>query len=574
MCRLQVFLLAVLYSTALFSSVPDEKRVLNFLTVDDTRSACFEGVHLVEQYPHSKECLEVYIQALAKRGEVKKTLQVWNRYQTLFPDQKENRVLLENMAWGVIEKGSKSPSAIVRTYAMLGAFFGQDARGVKVVLEKLSDPNVAIRAFALKLSAVLRDAQLQTEALRLLREDSNVHIRIEAIRALGQMKMQAAEPYLLRILTDPNTRSEEKQVAIEALVTMYDTVKLSHLQSLSKSSRASLRQLACQVVMHTETKEALGCVIPLLKDSSSDVRRSAIETLGYLRVKRWKENNVLEQIKELTCDPHPHVAISAAWALTLHSPSEGQSAFAKWIDHPNLNYRLLAASALSSTGKYGTPYLQQAFEKSRDRFQKMNLAIGLIMQGTCLNEACQGLFEGLTKETGKWMWEQQGIFRVLSPSRIKFSGPASNQPEVVNQLTRLEILNILTINENPFALPAVKHFLNRTHWGITATASALLLQEGDENAITIVKELLDDSNSKVRIQAALILAHWGRGEQSIRELQESYPRASREIKERILEGLGRVGSNDSISFLISKLGEPQPTLRMIAASSLLQCLYH
>lgn len=573
MCRLQVFLLAIFCSVTLFSAVPDEKRVLNFLTVEDTRSACFEGALLVDHFPQSKACWEVYIQALSKHGDVKKALKAWEHYLTQFPDEQNNRVLLESMAWGVIEKGSNSPSAVVRIYAMLGAFFGQDARGVKIVKEKLSDPNVAIRATAIKLSAYLRDADLQTEVIRLLKKDSNVHVRLEAIQAVGQMKMRTVEPYLLEIISSTDTRSEEKQAAIESLVTLYDTVKESHLQALAKSSRASLRQLACRVVMHTEAKEALELIIPLLKDSSSDVRQAALETLGYLRINEWKGKNIFNQIQQLSNDPHPYVAITAAWALTLQAPSEGHLAFDKWIHHSNRNYRLLAASALSSAGKYGVPYLQKAFEESNDSFQKMNLALGLITQGNCIDAACEVLYEGFTKEMSKWMWEQKGIFRILAPSQVKFNTLTSNQPELVNQLTRLEVLNVLTINESPYALPAVKHFLSRNHWGITGTASALLLQEGEENAIDLIEALLYDPSQKVRIQAALILAYWGQGDRSIVQLQDCYTRADREIKERILEGLGRVGSKESIPFLVKRLGEPQPTLRMIAASSLLQCLY-
>ncbi len=110
------------------------------------------------------------------------------------------------------------------------------------------------------------------------------------------------------------------------------------------------------------------------------------------------------------------------------------------------------------------------------------------------------------------MWKQEGLFRYLAPSDVKHVSWQPNYPEVVNQITRLEILNILAIKGAPSAIDAVKHFMSRRQWGISGMALLLLLQEGDESAIDVVKSLLDDSEPRVRVQAALILAMWGRDE--------------------------------------------------------------
>jgi HEAT repeat protein len=57
-------------------------------------------------------------------------------------------------------------------------------------------------------------------------------------------------------------------------------------------------------------------------------------------------------------------------------------------------------------------------------------------------------------------------------------------------------------------------------------------------------------------------------------LQKVYPTTDRETKERILEGIGRVGSMQSIPFLVDALDEPFQNLRIIAAAALIQCLNH
>ena len=172
------------------------------------------------------------------------------------------------------------------------------------------------------------------------------------------------------------------------------------------------------------------------------------------------------------------------------------------------------------------------------------------------------------------MWDEDGIFRILAPSDIKHDEAIPNYPEAVNQIARLEILNHLAIMKYPYAQEAIKRFLKEKTWGISGMASAVLLTEGDENSVDIIQGLLTDPDPKVRLQAAQILALWGGTDATVSVLQQSYAGADREIKEKILEGIGHVGKQSSIPFLTDKLQEPYQTLRIIAACAILQCLYH
>ncbi len=72
-------------------------------------------------------------------------MQAWEELIKRFPDQSENRVLLENMAWGVIQKGSRARSPIIRSYALIGAYLGQDAKGVEILYNGLKDSHIATK---------------------------------------------------------------------------------------------------------------------------------------------------------------------------------------------------------------------------------------------------------------------------------------------------------------------------------------------------------------------------------------------------------------------------------------------
>ena len=128
--------------------------------------------------------------------------------------------------------------------------------------------------------------------------------------------------------------------------------------------------------------------------------------------------------------------------------------------------------------------------------------------------------------------------------------------------------------QHPDAQQAIKQFLQENTWGITGFASSLLLTEGDDAALDLVQELLNETNDQIRVQAAIVLALWGRHEDAIQVLEDAYSSADRELKEKILESVGSIGEMRSIPFLMSAMEEPYQTLRLIAASSILQCLYH
>lgn len=545
----------------------DCERVFASMLVQDPKTACLEAERLISENPHSQEVWKAYIQALGKNGDEKGMIAAWKQYITFFPDESANRALLEEMAWSTIEKASLSSSPPIRMYALLGAFFGQDARGVKLIHKHLSDESANMRLIAVKLSSELQDSKLKETVFSLLKTESNWKVRLEVIKAVGKMKIQDAQAELISIVGNDRTLAEEKAAAIEALLHLIETPDRNEVSLLTKSNRAGLRLLACEMIAHAELKNELDLVIPLLQDHCNDVRAAAINTLGICRA----INPHL--IAPLLQDKNSKVAIYAAWAMTIEDPQKGIEAFRPWLQNDQKETKLLATAALSATGKYGLPLMQEVFKQTDDPYVKINLALGLIGQRSEVEEASHALYEGFISSE-KWMWDESNGFKVLAPNKVKHSDMTPNYPEAINQLTHLEILNILAVLQNPHVKEAVKHFLKMKTWGITGMASALLLTEGDEESIEVVKTLLDDPTHDIRVQAAMVLAGWGREEPVISILEEAYKDSPRDIKERILEGVGRVGSLKSIPFLVERLDESSQSLRIIAASSLLQTLYH
>ncbi len=552
------------------------RRVRRHLLIQDIDSAVKEAKYYTEKYPDSIELQTVYLEALCRKGEEVEAFEQFSSLWKKEQDKVDHRLLSEWLAWGVLSKGEESALPMVRLYSLLGAAFTQDARALPILLKELKGSNAFLRSLAVKLSLNYGDEPLQKELLRLLKEETVWFVRLEVIRAVGVLRIKQAKKMVQDIVANPRTLAEEKACAILALVNMYDRVSKEELTQLLSSNRAGLRHLGSELIAHFNCKEEAYRLIPLLQDDSPDVRISAMTSLGLLRIDSLEGRATLSYIEKNLESTSPSIAITAGWLATVLGCEEGKCVLKKWVEQDVLGPKRLASAALGATGLLGSSLALEELLKEKDPYTKVNLAISLIGQRKEVTLASDVLFMAfLASDESLWMWEQDvsPLFRSLAPSTVGHMEQIPRYPQVMDQLTRLEILSYLSIVKHPKALEAVKGFLNHQDWGVTGVAAATLLQEGGEDALQLIEQLLTDPEEKIRIQAALILAMMGNDPKATKVLMESYGKADRDMKIHIIEALGHIKDPIIAPFLLDVLKEPFQSVRVVAASALIQYLY-
>lgn len=568
--------IALAFAATLFSSEEENfsRRIYSHLIVKDEMNALAEAQKAIKFYPHSKILRQAHIKVLSHMGQEEKAWQAFKEYSNLFADDQQNRELIEALAWGVINKSSKASSPILRILALIAAHSGEDAKSAHLIHQALDDANNAVRQVAVEMASSMRDAKLCDKIASMLSKEKDWNVRLGVLSAVGKMKIHQAEKHLVSIVGSPSSSLEEKAAASQALLQLLDNVKRNELLNLAHSSRADLRKLGAMIIGHLGNAADLNILTELLQDSQADVRKAALQSLGSFPLIDRFDETFAKRLNQLCQDNDAEVAIYAAWVAGRYVPSSIPNLFEKWLRHEKQSVRIMASAALASLGAKADHYLLEAFRDSKDSYVRMNLAMGLIRERIDLNAGIDALYKGIEENKERWMTKDYGVFEALAPSDVKHNPLIPNYPEVANQLIRLEILNILAMMRHPSAKSAIQSFLRERTWGITGFSASMLLTEGDEAAIEIVRSLIEDSNPKVRVQAALVLSLWGGDEKAVQALKEAYPFAPREVKEQILEGIGSIGSVDYFPFLLEKLNEPFQSLRIIAASSILQCLYH
>ncbi len=547
-----------------------EKRVYAHLLIQDPLSAVQEAKKGLEQFPGSKALHLAYIRALSENGNETAVLQEWSKTVSCFKEEINNRTALEVLAWGVLNKAERSPQLVIQFNSLLGAAFTHDIQALPHLINAMRGTNILLRMIAVKLATSYGDAPLQDELKRLLKEERVWSVKLEVIRAIGSLRMTHLKDNLKEIICKEETLAEEKEAAILAIVSMYDAVGPEELKTLLKSNRAGLRQLACQLIAHLDMKTYSQEIIKLFADHSPDVRMEALYTLGLLR-----EAVTLQQIEPCLQDSSPFVAVTAAWLALLNGLPEGKTTLQHFLHDVHADLRRFAAAALATTGKRGTQMSISEMKTHDDPYVKATLAIALIGQRCHVKEACDTLYTVFSEQQNiLWMWQEALPFRFLSPSQIGHTYQIPNYPQVIDQLAKLEILHILNIMRYPHAEEAMRIFLKNDSWRTIGVAAGMLVQEGNEESLDLVKGLLSDDDHHIRVQAALILALVGNDSAAVKILQQAYPDVDREMKIHILEAIGHVGNRDSVPFLIEILKEPFQMLRVVAASALIQCIYH
>ena len=550
------------------------RRVQAHLLIDDLPSALDEAKRLIEYFPDSKYSGSALVEALAANGMEEEALDVWHRLSAKYPELLVDRHLLEELSWGVLRKGIESSQYGVRLTSLIGAYLTHDARAVEMILRMMRDSNAIIRSVAVQMSSAYADAALKDEIGRLLSEEKVWMVRLSVIQAAGTLRIKALTPKLQAYVISDKSTFEERGAAIEALVRIYDKIDLPELQKLSTSNRAGLRHLACMLASHFMIPEAKDEVVRLIRDPHPDVRIAAVNAFGLCYHDKITLNEAKEAIGPVLKDSDPAVAITAAWSAILIDPPFGEPYMAEWLKDSLPENRRLASAALAATGNRSVKLGVKTLKESDDPYVRANVAQGLLGQRIEVGACCDSIYEFLQSDKRMWMRDNRRnpLFSVLAPSQVRHNDQVPNHPEAIDHMTRLELVSMLAIVEDPRALGAIKTFLQRKSWGVTGVAAATLLQEGDESALEVVRELLKDNDPNVRLQACLVLAMMGRDETVLTELQSAYKGANHERKLHILEAIGRIGQMESLGFLISTLSEPFPILRVSAAASLIQTL--
>lgn len=551
-------------------------RIQSQVVIKDFNAAIQEGKLGLMLFPESSEIREALIHAYSSGGRSQEAVATFHALLNQEElNLKKHFQVLETIAWGVLRDGTLQQQA-THMNALISAYKTQDANAIELMTSGMRSTNAYLRAISARLASRYRDKVLGWELLRILREEGNWFVRLEALDAIAAFRLKEAKPVLEKIVASTNAGAEEKMLAIKALVVYYDEFPPEERRKLLKSSRSGFRHLGVELIKRFDQKDALFEVFSLLQDPSLSVRLSALNFLAVVDVKPEEKGVILRKVESLLSDSHPTISLTAGWIMMQYDPTKAAKVFDKWIDTPQPKVRRFAAAVLAKCGFLGSVHLQKHFQESDDPFVKANLALGMLGQKVDVSLASKFLFDFLSTNKQHLSFDDRDnpLFKVLVPSEHRHIPHIPRYPILMDQFTRLEVLNQLTILGYDRSTELIANFLKDGSWGIAGSAAGVLIEEGDLQAIDVVRDLLDSQDQKLTIQAALALAFFGKDKSVVPILIDAFNKVEWDHQLYIIEALGVIGDREAIPFLVKILDKPFQEQRISAASSIIQCLYH
>lgn len=548
------------------------------LALHDTREALrlLDQVLQAPDATDNPEIVSLLFDYLIDSGDIEGMRALFEKIQTK-SSLLLSRHTVEHIAWATIESAAQSYHPRMRAEASLAAAESQDVRGMRILKRLMADSHQGIQLMALQLAASYPDAPIQQQAEAILQQ-ADPEAKLAAAQLLASQKAAEAEEKISSLLVDETLSEQDRIEAALLVASLTDSIDMTWLKCTVSDSRPAIRALAAAAVCSAPTCEGVSCLIPLLSDPSTSVKKCAFQTLGMWQalvpdssaslIAAWKRH-----LNSASFD----LSSVAAWALLISSDEQARREALMWFDTAittmSKEKALLATSRLILSGEAGLPLATNLLAKTDDPFIQMNLACYLLLHRAEAAAASSILRSALSATPTLLEERTDGSFSWLRASHILHHPAIPRLPESQDLFLRLQLLALRCYAEQRIPQEEVEKMLTDRGWGISAAAATFLFQEFGRSLDEILTPLLTHETETVRIQAALLLTIISQSQQAATTLAEQYEKASREGKEAIILGFGTLPASRTQPYLIPLLFDASPILRTRAAGALVSSMY-
>ncbi len=573
------FVASNLYSDQEYDSAKEklyrEKISYHLLIRNDTEAASL-STQAIESFPYSSNLRKLYIESLSSIGSEKKLLRAWQQFSRDFPDQKYEDQVLELVAKGVLHYAEFSEPYLSKQYRYAVSDAFTDASSVESLKEAFHDSNFAVREMALNAVLSHGDDVLCDEIVDLLERERMPSVRRKALEVLIRVKGEEAKPIAESMLKNPNLSYFDRLSLILALLDGKDSMERSELEQLAQSSQAIERLIACYTYAYYGIKENLDLLKAMIYDPILDVRIQALTSLGHLRINQIDGESVDALMQPIIEGENKELSLLASWVCMLSDCSNQKHCFRDFLYHSNQKIRLQAASLIGYSLPYTQDLAEEFFQTHSDKYVRLNLSAQLLVHRVRVKEAQDQVFDFLQHpETAQFKASMPYPMETIWPVQLvdNFEKQISGVPSMVHsEVVQFCLLNLLAVLEDPRAYGAISDFLETHHSNAALASMPQFIRAGSAQLLDLICSFFDHPDLNKRIQAAALVAMLKKEEKALQILYDAYPQVDRRLKEMIVTIVGQIGAKDSIPFLMEAIYEPSQSMRIVAASSLMQCI--
>ncbi len=579
-CCLPIFIASIychFLTSAHTSSAEEFAKMIEANIVIKDYSKAFEISELgMKIFPQDIVLKDLSIRSLALADHPRKALKLYQESREINSlNLHKDFDLIEDLAWSML-LNQKDSTELVKLIALSGALHTSDSRALKLLIESLDSSNFAIRLAAAKYGAYFPDQIVKEKLYEKLKSETKAEVRVALIRSVAMLKMDNALGLLKGLLQTKNLSSMEESACIEAILRIKENFTISEIEYFSKNKSIGLRSLALHYLFYYGDSKDSSLIFAFLKDPVLEIQLQAIGAIGSMNLdfSLYPETHTL--LKEyMQCD-NVYLSTAASWLLLQCGEKMAIEGLRKGILSGSNKVKQFTAGYIASGGMKSYSLMEECFKNQEDPYIKATMALSMIKLNHKEKEAIDYLCHFVAHHKEKIQEDHISFFdgTIILPTKALHHHITHQYPEMIDQMTRLNLLNTLCIVEAKQAVGLTKDLLKKSVWGVAGNAAVLLLGESDVDAVEMIRTMLNDKDEAISLQAALALAFFAKDNTGLDRLIEGYSKVNFETKMYILEALGNIGDRKALPFLLKTMGEPFEILTKIAAASVILCLYH
>jgi len=430
---------------------------------------------------------------------------------------------------------------------------------VTYLIEGLSLPFENVKIVAARIISQLGDADEVKKLIPLLHEAS-MQVQAESLEALKGYNHDEMLPMILEMV---EFSGEEISYRASEVLGCYPYSKFQHfLQTLISSSDPLKRKRAAILIGHGKYDVSPTMLYHLAKDESTAIRKQAIWALGIK-----KTPGAVKLLLDALDDPDEDVRIETVKTLAEYGE---HAPIREILGLLNTCTENLACAVVRTIGRIGADLAGQAlldYLHGRSVSQRMEFLLvetlgklgfkpaSELLMNTYLNHCDPDIRRLAVQALG-----------TMAPSNsLKDVEAACRDP---HWSVRIAALHALRKIDSEKSLPAIIAALKDSDYMVRKNAVIALGETGNFKAIPIlVEELIDQEMGRYASEALRMF-----GRKGLTWLHRIIGgEHAAEIKERVIDVIGKIGARRSVKPLMTILDDPTPAIRLAAIDALLFC---
>jgi hypothetical protein len=568
----------LLFFLCLFHCLLAEDSLISYKeNIGDLRGALLEVEKLLVESP-SQDLLEKKIKLLSETAGFQKTYRYWDQHRTDFElNEKTYRKILESICWAKLKEGFFEGSLESRRVCLIAAALQNDVQALIFISQGLKSQNQWMRNIAAQLSANYLDSNLWEQIKAMFSAEMPSEWMHIVINLVGKIPLKIWEGDLEKLVRDKNLSQGVYLSAIEALMSMQGDLQAEDLDRILEGRKEFDKNLFEAKALATfNLKPSSAQVLRLLEQNSEELVILTCRSLMLLDDFQI-ESEVESKLRELQKGRlHSSLAVSSLLLLKKNDQTSRRMIKERLFSKKQ-NAALLACAYAKLCGPLLLEEMKEALEANVDIYVKANLVYSVFLLESEEKMPLEKLSKNLAVVLDEGSFSPVSHFfpfvdvEVLVPYGFYNSFASEDRTHQI-QVSKLELLQLWASKDPKEAKKYLELFLSQLSLKNMHLAMELSLTEQLYNHDDLLKEMLDSENEKVKLEAAILLAHLRRDKEVIRLLHQSYEQVDYKRKFRILEALFAVAEKESWDFLESTLKEPYGQLSYIAAAGLLKSL--